>query len=145
MTDVSGADVLNLLVLALPVAAIAWAITHEELFREFHDYCVERSQSSGTLPSRKFFYLFTCEYCFSHYVSAAVLFATRFKLGFDDWRGYVVAWLALVWVANHLISIYGRLRLGIKSERLEINLKEAVTERAGVKKGEDRPSPRKVG
>jgi hypothetical protein len=145
MTDVSGADLLNLLVLSLPVAAIAWTITHEELFREFHEYCVDRSQNSAALPIRKFFYLFTCEYCFSHYVAAAVLLVTRFTLGFDDWRGYVVAWLALVWIANHLISIYGRLRLGIKSERLEINLKEAVSERAGVKKGEDRPSPRKVG
>ncbi len=86
-------------------------------------------------PVRKFFYLFTCEYCFSHYVSAGVLLATRFRLLFDDWRGYVVAWLALVWVANHLIGIYGRLRLGIRSERLEIGLKEAVSERAGVTEG----------
>jgi hypothetical protein len=67
-----------------------------------------------------------------------VLLVSRFRLLFDDWRGYVVSWLALVWVANHLISIYGRLRLGIKSERLEIGLKEAVTERAGVQKMEDR-------
>ena len=72
---------------------------------------------------------------------------------FDDWRGYFVAWFALVWVANHLISIYGRLRLGIRSERLEINLKEAVTERAkeavseraGVKKMDERPNQRKAG
>ena len=91
------------------------------------------------MPVRKFFYLFTCEYCFSHYVSAGVLLATRFQLLFDDWRGYLIAWLALVWVANHLISIYGRLRLGIRSERLEIGLKEAVSERAGVKKVEERP------
>jgi hypothetical protein len=38
------------------------------------------------------------------------------------------------------MSIYGRLRLGIRSERLEIGLKEAVTERAGVSKLEDRGS-----
>ena len=143
--EVSGADLLNLLILALPVAAIAWTITHEELFREFHDYCVNHSQNSASLPVRKFFYLFTCEYCFSHYVSAGVLVLTQFRLGFDDWRGYVVAWLALVWVANHLISIYGRVRLGIRSERLEIALKEAVTERAGVKQLEERPNQRKAG
>ena len=145
MMNVSGTDLLNLLVLALPVAAIAWTVTHEELFREFHDYCVKRSEDGVRLPVRKFFYLFTCEYCFSHYVAAGVVLITRFTLLFDDWRGYFIAWLGLVWVANHMISIYGRLRLGIKSERLEINLKEAVTERAGMKKGEDRPSPRKVG
>jgi hypothetical protein len=145
MNDVSGADLLNLLILSLPVAAIAWTITHEELFREIHDYCVDRSERARRVPVRKFFYLFTCEYCFSHYVSAAVLLVTRFRLLFDDWRGYVVAWLALVWVANHLIGIYGRLRLGIRSERLEIGLKEAVSERAGVKKAEERPDQRKAG
>jgi len=145
MIDVTRTDLVTLVVLALPVAAIAWTVTHEELFREFHDYCVGRSERSTSLASRKFFYLFTCEYCFSHYVSAAVLVATRFKLLFDDWRGYFIAWLALVWVANHLISIYGRLRLGIRSERLEIGLKEAVSERAGVKKLEDHPNQRKAG
>jgi hypothetical protein len=145
MNTVTGADLLTLLVLALPVAAIAWTFTHEELFREIHDYCVDRSEKSRSLPLRKFFYLFTCEYCFSHYVAAGVLVATRFKLLFDDWRGYFIGWLALVWVANHLISIYGRLRLGIRSERLEIGLKEAVSERAGVKKMEERPNQRKAG
>jgi len=145
MNAVTGADLLTLLILALPVASIAWAVTHEELFREVHNYCLDRSQKARSVPLRKFFYLFTCEYCFSHYVAAGVLFATRFTLLFDDWRGYVIAWLALVWVANHLISIYGRLRLGIRSERLEIGLKEAVNERAGVKNMEERPGQRKVG
>jgi hypothetical protein len=137
MNNVSGAELINLLILALPVAAIAWTVTHEELFREFHDYCSARSEKAKGVAARKFFYLFTCEYCFSHYVSAGVLLVTRFRLLFDDWRGYVVAWLALVWVANHLIGIYGRLRLGIRSERLEIGLKEAVSERAGVMKVEE--------
>ena len=145
MNEVSGADLLTLLTLALPVAAISWTVTHEELFREIRDYCVDRSQSAASISVRKFFYLFTCEYCFSHYVSAAVLAITHFTLLFDDWRGYIVAWLALVWVANHLISIYGRLRLGIRSERLEIGLKEAVSERAGVSKMEERPNKRKTG
>ncbi len=145
MNEVSGADLLTLLTLALPVAAISWTVTHEDLFREFRDYCVGLSESARRGPIRKFFYLFTCEYCFSHYVSAGVLLATHFKLLFDDWRGSFVAWLALVWVANHLISIYGRLRLGIRSERLEIDLKEAVSERAGVSKMEERPNHRKAG
>ena len=138
MNAVTGADLLALLILSLPVAAIAWTVTHEELFREFKESCVARSERASSLPVRKFFYLFTCEYCFSHYVSAGALLVTRYKLLFDDWRGYFVAWLALVWVANHLMSIYGRLRLGIRSERLEIGLKEAVSERAGVSKTEDR-------
>ena len=137
MNPVTGADLLALVILALPVAAIAWTVTHEELFREFKEFCVRRNEQASSFPVRKFFYLFTCEYCFSHYVSAGVLLATRYKLLFDDWRGYVIAWLALVWVANHLIGIYGRLRLGIKSERLEIDLKEAVSERAGMAEVEE--------
>jgi hypothetical protein len=145
MTGVSGGDIVRLIILALPVAAISWTITHEELFSELHDYCLDRSKTAGSLAVRKFFYLFTCEYCFSHYVSAGVVLATRFQLLYADWRGYLIAWLALVWVGNHFISIYGRLRLGIRSERLEIGLKEAVNERAGVNKVEERPQQRKAG
>ena len=139
MTDITGADLLRLIILALPVAAISWTVTHEELLGELHDYCLDRSKTGPSLVVRKFFYLFTCEYCFSHYVSAAVVLATGFQLLYPDWRGYLIAWLALVWVANHFVSIYGRLRLGIRSERLEIGLKEAVSERAGVKKMEEPP------
>jgi hypothetical protein len=145
MTDITGADLLRLFILALPVAAIAWTVTHEDLFRELRDYCLDRSKAAPSLPARKFFYLFTCEYCFSHYVSAAVVYATGFQLLYSDWRGFFIAWLALVWVANHFISIYGRLRLGIRSERLEIGLKEAVSERAGVNKAEGLPQQRKAG
>ena len=145
MSDIAAADLLRLLVLALPVAAVSWTVTHEELFRELQSYCIDRSKSGRTLPVRKFFYLLTCEYCFSHYVSAAMLLMTGFHLLYSDWRGYLIAWLSLVWVANHLISAYGRLRLGIRSERLEIGLKEAVSERAGVKQVNERSPGRKAG
>lgn len=140
MTPVTGRDLLTLLVLALPVASVAWTVTHEELLREFHDYCVRCSENKTRLLARKFFYLFTCEYCFSHYVAAATVAATGFRLLFDGWRGWIIAWLALVWLANHLMSAFGRLRLGIRSERLEIGLKEAVSEQAGVSKVEPGPA-----
>jgi hypothetical protein len=126
---------------------VAWTVTHEELFREFHEFCLERSKKTRPLAAQKFFYLLTCEYCFSHYVAAGALALTGFRLLFDDWRGLLIAWLSLVWVANHFISLYGRLRLGIRSERLDIGLKEAVSERAGAAKN-DAPSsgrPRKAG
>ncbi|MGB9284711.1 MAG: hypothetical protein WCB59_11915, partial [Candidatus Sulfotelmatobacter sp.] len=80
-----------LLVLSIPVACVAWTITHEEVFRETRDYCQEQSKSARTLSRRKFFYLFTCEYCFSHYVAAAFLILTRFRLLYYGWRGYLVA------------------------------------------------------
>lgn len=59
-----------LFILALPVACVAWTITHEEVFREPREWCKDKSQNCHALVPRKFFYLFTCEYCFSHYVAA---------------------------------------------------------------------------
>ena len=119
-------QLLELFVLAIPIACISWTVTHEEVFREPRDYCLRRSQSCRRWYERKFFYLFTCEYCFSHYVAAAFLLITRFKLLFDDWRGYLVALFALVWIANQYMSIYNRLRLDIKTEKLEGEIKEEV-------------------
>ena len=134
MTPVTGQLLLQLFVLALPVAAIAWTVTHEDLFRELHDYCVDRSRSAPGMIARKFFYLLTCEYCFSHYVAAGWLVLTHFTLLYPDWRGYLIAWFALVWLANHYIAVFARLRLGIRSERLDIGLKEVVNKKAGASK-----------
>ena len=88
------------------------------------EYCRNKSQSCSTVLQRKFFYLFTCEYCFSHYVSAIFLAITRFKLLFPDWRGYLISLFALVWVCNFYISIYNRLRLNIKHEHIAIDEKQ---------------------
>jgi hypothetical protein len=100
-----------LFVLAIPIASIAWTVTHEDVFREPHDWCLKKSKTCRRLLTRKVFYLFTCEYCFSHYVTAVILFITRYKLLFDDWRGYLIAGFSLVWVANVYMSFFGRLRL----------------------------------
>ncbi|MFZ0201084.1 MAG: hypothetical protein WB523_20410 [Candidatus Sulfotelmatobacter sp.] len=113
-----------LLVLSIPVACVAWTITHEEVFRETRDYCQEQSKSARTLSRRKFFYLFTCEYCFSHYVAAAFLILTRFRLLYYGWRGYLVAFFALVWVANQYLSVYNHLRLDIKHEQVQIHAEQ---------------------
>ena len=117
-----------LLILAIPIACVAWTVTHEEVFREPREYCVERSQNAPRLLQRKFFYLFTCEYCFSHYVTAFFLVVTRFRLLLDDWRGYLLAFFALVAVANVYMSSFGRLRQEVKSEKLEAKRKEKVLE-----------------
>src|SRR5579875_2465873 len=89
-----------LLLLALPVACASWTVTHEEVFREPREYCKNKSQNCKPLYQRKFFYLFTCEYCFSHYVTAMVLLLTHCKMLYDGWRGYVISEFALVWIAN---------------------------------------------
>lgn len=113
-----------LMLLALPVACASWTVTHEEVFREPREFCKERSQTSKALPKRKFFYLFTCEYCFSHYVSAFALLLFQFRLLYQGWRGFIVAWFALVWVANFYMSLYNRLRLDIKHENVSIAVEQ---------------------
>ena len=113
-----------LLLLAIPIACVAWTVTHEEVFREPREYCAERSRNARSLPARKFFYLFTCEYCFSHYVTAFFLILTRYRLLLDDWRGYLIAFFALVAIANVYMSSFGRLRQEVKSEKLEAEKKE---------------------
>ena len=109
-----------LFLLALPIAAIAWTVTHEEVLKEPRDYCVHQSQRNPRFFWRKFFFIFTCEYCFSHYVTIFFLWLTRYKLLFDDWRGYLIGGFALVWIANQYVSLYAHLRLDIKKERVEI-------------------------
>ncbi len=118
-------QIVALFVLALPIASIAWTVTHEEVFREIRDWCGARSRDCPRLAYRKFFYLFTCEYCFSHWVTALFLLITHFTLLYTGWRGYLVAGFALVWVANIYMSLFGRLRLDIREERAEIAVKEA--------------------
>ncbi len=109
-----------LVLLALPIACASWTVTHEEVFREPREFCKEKCAEGRSILVRKFFYLFTCEYCFSHYVTAFFLFITRFGLLYVGWRGYLLAWFALVWVANIYMSFFNRLRLDIKHENVSI-------------------------
>jgi hypothetical protein len=123
-----GIQVVWLALLALPIACISWTLTHEDIFREPREYCERQSRSRSHLLRRKLFLIFTCEYCFSHYVTIFFLFVTRYKLLFNDWRGYLIGGFALVWVANQYMSLYGRLRLDIRRERIEIKEVEQQVE-----------------
>jgi hypothetical protein len=118
-----------LFLLALPIACVSWTVTHEEVFREPREFCKDKSERCRPLLLRKFFYLFTCEYCFSHYVTAFFLVVTRFTLLYAGWRGYLISWFALVWVANFYMSAYNRLRLEIKHENVNIATDQAVKEK----------------
>jgi hypothetical protein len=113
-----------LFVLAAPVACVAWTFTHEEVFAEVHNWCVRRSRTSRSIYARKFFYLLTCDYCFSHYIAAVVIGLSGFRLLLSGWVGALIAWLSVVWVANLYMSLFVRLRLDIKRERVEINVEE---------------------
>jgi len=124
-----------LFLLAIPIACVAWTVTHEEIFREPREYCLRMSETTSRLAVRKFFYVFSCEYCFSHYVTIVVLAITDFRLLFDDWRGLVLGGFALVWIANQYMSIFVRLRLTIKRERVEIENATEGTPAAADKKG----------
>jgi hypothetical protein len=132
-----GAQLARLAVLAIPVACVSWTVTHEEVFREPREYCVRESREAPSLARRKFFYLFTCEYCFSHYVAILALWLTRFPLFFSGWRGYLFAMFTLVWFANLYMSAFGRLRLGIKHERTAIAATEKEIELVEQEEGSE--------
>ncbi|MEO6909606.1 MAG: hypothetical protein ABI158_01610 [Edaphobacter sp.] len=121
-----------LFLLAIPIACTSWTITHEELFREPRDWCKGKSESCRPLLVRKFFYLFTCEYCFSHYIAAFFLIITQFQMLYSGWRGYLVAWFALVWIANIYMSLFNRIRLDIKHENVAIATDQIVKEKVGA-------------
>jgi len=113
-----------LFILAIPIACIAWTVTHEEVFREPREYCLKRCHEGRSIFERKFFYLFTCEYCFSHYVTAAMLIITNYKLLINDWRGYLIAGFALIFVANVYMSLFALIRIDLKKVRLEAEIEE---------------------
>ncbi|HWA32558.1 MAG TPA: hypothetical protein VG737_00435 [Cyclobacteriaceae bacterium] len=113
-----------LFILSIPVACIAWTVTHEEVFREPRDYCLRWSKEGKMLVTRKLFYLFTCEYCFSHYVTIAFLFITKFTLLFADWRGYLISGFSIVWIANAYMSLYSFIRIDIKKEGIIAKIEE---------------------
>ncbi len=127
-------QVIWLFLLALPIASIVWTVTHEEVFREPREFCVRQSTDSRLLLCRKFFYLFTCEYCFSHWVAAIFLIITHYKLLYQDWRGYLVSLFALVYVANFYIGMFGHVKLEVRKNRAEVKAIEAKVEQVEAEK-----------
>lgn len=124
-----GVQIYWLVILSMVAASISWTVTQEEIFGEWRRFCEEKSRSCTTVLQRKFFYVFTCEYCFSHWVTLALLIITGFKLLFDDWRGYLITFFLIPWLANQWMSLYRRLRVGIKHENaLAEEVKENLEE-----------------
>src|SRR5688500_18341453 len=125
-----------LFVIGLPIACIARTVVFEEVFREPREWCKRKSQICASLFQRKFFYLFTCEYCFSHWVTLLFLIITRYKLLYPDWRGYLIAFFALVFVANAYLNLYARLRVDITKEKKAIDATEVEIETRKAKLAE---------
>jgi hypothetical protein len=117
-------QIIYLFIMALPIACVAWTVTHEEVFREPREYCEKKCQNGKSIVVRKFFYLFTCEYCFSHYIVLIFLIITKYQLLYTGWRGYLIAFFGLVWIANVYMSLFGFIRVGMKSEKIESKIKE---------------------
>jgi len=115
-----GEQLFGLFVIAIPIACVVRTVIFEDVFREPREWCQYKSKICDDVLRRKFFYLFTCEYCFSHYVALFFVLFTGYKLLLDDWRGYVIAFFSLVLVANFYLNLYGRLRLEIQKGRVEI-------------------------
>jgi len=125
----SGIEIGSLFILALPVACISWTVTHEEIFLELREYCNKCVRETKSLPKKKFFYVFSCEYCFSHYVTGLVLLVTNYTLLYNDWKGYLVAGFALVWIANFYMNLFSLLRQNVKKDIIEAKLEEKKLER----------------
>jgi len=115
-------QVADLFLLALPTSCVAWTVTHEEIFKEPREFCVKKSKECRTIFERKFFYLFTCEYCFSHYIAALFLIISDYQLMFEDWRGYLIGGFALVWISNIYMSLFGFIRVGMKKEKIDADI-----------------------
>ena len=128
-------QIIYLFIMALPIACIAWTITREELFREPRDFCEKKSKECRNVFLRKFFYVFTCEYCFSHYIALFFLVITRYHLLYNNWRGYIVAFFALVWIANIYMSLFGLVRVDMKKEGIEAKIKEVEWQECEEDKG----------
>ncbi len=131
LTEPIGSQLFWLAILSLAVATVAWTVTQEEVFRELREYSARRSAGAASLLERKFFYLLTCEYCFSHYVALFFVGIARFQLLRDGWTGYLIAFFATVAVANGLMSLFALLRQSLKHETLEAKKDEKALGQGG--------------
>jgi hypothetical protein len=125
-----GLQLISLFVLAVPIAAVAWTITHEEVFHGLRTRIRKARQETGSRFVRKFLYLFLCDFCLSHWVALFFLILADFQLLIADWRGYLIGFFALTWIANQYIAIYARLRLDLRREKVEIEATEREVEAA---------------
>lgn len=117
--------------LAVPVAILVRAFTTEEIAREPREYCSQwqtcyRDRGGSETPWRdrvrcfilqKLFYMPTCDYCLSFWVSLGVVWLADYRLFFGDWRGVALACFVVMGVANVYLGLFGLLRVDTRKER----------------------------
>jgi hypothetical protein len=126
-----GEQLVWALVLAIPVACLAWTIAQEEVFEELREILnAYRQRHRDSFWRQKLAYLPTCPFCSSHYVAAIFLWLFHFKMLADDWRGYAVSLFSVVLLANVYLTVYHWLRAGLRASRARADEAEAWAARA---------------
>ncbi len=93
-------DLVKMLVLALPVAFLAWTISREEITRELRD---KMMKTIGTNPvGFKLAYLFRCGFCLSPWLSLGLCWWLDLRLFGDGFVSLLLTALACAWVAAWL-------------------------------------------
>ncbi|MGA2962871.1 MAG: hypothetical protein ABSD96_14430 [Candidatus Korobacteraceae bacterium] len=59
---------------------------------------------------------------------------TRYKLLLDDWRGYLIAFFALPFIANFYMGLYAQTKLEAKKDRFGATIVEHVAEIKALEK-----------
>ena len=108
-----------LFIMALPIQTAFRGPLHVRKCSVNQEIIVRKNQNNANLFLRNFFIYLLAKYCFSHYIALLFLIITRYHLLYNNWRGYIVSFFALVWIANIYMSLFGLVRVGMKKEGIK--------------------------
>lgn len=133
-------EFVTLLVLALPVACVAWTITQTEIFRFPREAVKAWAKRKPESKARHLVsYLPTCYYCTSHYVAEFFLILSYVggvkKLDWSNgWSsavvGFVLATFTLIMVANVYLTGFNIYRVVLRYAQALADYQEALKDRA---------------
>lgn len=110
-------EALLAIVLAVPVAVCSWTIAKEEVFAWLRSICKKVlgwGESHGRLGVfvTKPFYMPTCEYCTSFWVTLVYLTQiTPLRMVQEGWRGLLIAEFFVMGFAVIYMAVYSRIRV----------------------------------
>jgi hypothetical protein len=121
---------LDILMLAIPVACCSWTIAETEVFRSVRESIARwAGWNKGTDAKgwkQKVAYLPSCYYCTSHYVALAFLALHPFTTLTPDVRGYAVSWFSIVGVSAVYLTTYNGMRVALRWGQAVANTAEVV-------------------